>query len=241
MKLSLVSEHASPLALLGSVDAGGQNVHVDQPARALGRLGDRVVVHTRRDDPGLPARVELGHGVVVEHVDAGPAHGRPGDVLLVLSTSGASRNPHRGGGRGARGAAARPRAYRPGAEPPRGALRRDPHRRRGGDRQRPGGPPRRTAGLLLALRAVDAVVVFEEATPAAVLERLRPDVWVKGGDYAGGHLPESEALARWGGRTVLVPYLSGRSTSTLLTHARTTHAHTARDRTAPDRGAPRAR
>lgn len=97
------------------------------------------------------------------------------------------------------------------------------------------------AGLLLALRAVDAVVVFEEATPAAVLERLRPDVWVKGGDYAGGHLPESEALARWGGRTVLVPYLSGRSTSTLLTHARTTHAHTARDRTAPDRGAPRAR
>lgn len=82
MKVSLVSEHASPLALLGSVDAGGQNVHVDQLARALGRLGDRVVVHTRRDDPGLAPRVELGHGVTVEHVDAGPPEPIAKDDLL---------------------------------------------------------------------------------------------------------------------------------------------------------------
>jgi D-inositol-3-phosphate glycosyltransferase len=72
VRVALVSEHASPLATLGGVDAGGQNVHVAALALALGRLGASVVVHTRRDDPGLPARVELAPGVVVEHVDAGP-------------------------------------------------------------------------------------------------------------------------------------------------------------------------
>jgi glycosyltransferase involved in cell wall biosynthesis len=72
VRVALVSEHASPLATLGGVDAGGQNVHVAALAIALGRLGASVVVHTRRDDPGLPARVELAPGVVVEHVDAGP-------------------------------------------------------------------------------------------------------------------------------------------------------------------------
>jgi hypothetical protein len=49
MKIALVSEHASPLAALGGVDAGGQNVHVRSLALALGRLGAHVVVHTRRD------------------------------------------------------------------------------------------------------------------------------------------------------------------------------------------------
>jgi glycosyltransferase involved in cell wall biosynthesis len=72
VRVALVSEHASPLATLGGVDAGGQNVHVAALALALGRLGASVVVHTRRDDPGLPARVELAPGVLVEHVDAGP-------------------------------------------------------------------------------------------------------------------------------------------------------------------------
>ena len=82
MRLALVSEHASPLATLGGEDAGGQNVHVAALASELGRLGHDVVVHTRRDDPRLPARVELGPGVVVHHVDAGPARPVPKDELL---------------------------------------------------------------------------------------------------------------------------------------------------------------
>ncbi|HWC09928.1 MAG TPA: glycosyltransferase, partial [Acidimicrobiales bacterium] len=77
MRVALVSEHASPLATLGGEDAGGQNVHVAALASELGRLGHDVVVHTRRDDPRLPARVELGPGVVVHHVDAGPARPVP--------------------------------------------------------------------------------------------------------------------------------------------------------------------
>src|SRR4051794_19810603 len=78
----MVSEHASPLAVLGGVDAGGQNVHVAALATALGRRGDTVVVHTRRDDPQLPRRVALAPRVAVDHVDAGPAAELPKDELL---------------------------------------------------------------------------------------------------------------------------------------------------------------
>src|SRR4051794_24306562 len=82
MRIAMVSEHASPLAVLGGVDAGGQNVHVASLAAALGRLGDEVVVHTRRDDPAPARRVRLSPGVWVDHVDAGPPTDVPKDELL---------------------------------------------------------------------------------------------------------------------------------------------------------------
>ena len=82
MRIAMVSEHASPLAVLGGVDAGGQNVHVAALATAIARMGAEVVVHTRRDDPALPRRVALAPGVVVEHVDAGPPCQLPKDELL---------------------------------------------------------------------------------------------------------------------------------------------------------------
>jgi D-inositol-3-phosphate glycosyltransferase len=82
MRVAMVSEHASPLAMLGGVDAGGQNVHVAALATGLARRGASVVVHTRRDDPALPPRVQLAPGVVVDHVDAGPAGPVPKDDLL---------------------------------------------------------------------------------------------------------------------------------------------------------------
>ena len=62
-------------------------------------------------------------------------------------------------------------------------------------------------------------VVFDEDTPAAALERLRPDVWAKGGDYAGRELPEAAVLARWGGEVVLVPFLHGKSTTRIIQEA----------------------
>jgi D-beta-D-heptose 7-phosphate kinase/D-beta-D-heptose 1-phosphate adenosyltransferase len=76
--------------------------------------------------------------------------------------------------------------------------------------------------LLAALDCVDAVVVFDEPTPEAVLAWLRPDVWVKGGDYADGgpELPEAELVRRWGGQTVIVPYLDGRSTTRTIAAVR---------------------
>lgn len=81
MRVALVSEHASPLAVLGGVDAGGQNVHVAALATELGRLGADVVVHTRRDDPDLPRQVRLAPRVVVDHVPAGPPEQVPKDEL----------------------------------------------------------------------------------------------------------------------------------------------------------------
>ncbi|MFC0526949.1 PfkB family carbohydrate kinase [Phytohabitans kaempferiae] len=77
------------------------------------------------------------------------------------------------------------------------------------------------ARLLSALSAVDAVVVFDESTPDAVLSWLRPDVWVKGGDYGsdGGLLPEADIVQRWGGECVIVPYLDGRSTTRMIAAA----------------------
>ncbi|MDR7321034.1 PfkB family carbohydrate kinase [Catenuloplanes sp. NPDC020197] len=77
------------------------------------------------------------------------------------------------------------------------------------------------AALLAALDCVDAVVIFDEPTPEAVLTWLRPDVWVKGGDYSGdAELPESALVRRWGGQTVIVPYLSGHSTTSTIEAAR---------------------
>ncbi|MEU7941505.1 glycosyltransferase [Microbispora bryophytorum] len=82
MRIALVSEHASPLATLGGVDAGGQNVHVAALALALAERGNEVVVHTRRTSPGQPDTVPMAPGVTVEHVPAGPAEPLPKDELL---------------------------------------------------------------------------------------------------------------------------------------------------------------
>jgi rfaE bifunctional protein nucleotidyltransferase chain/domain/rfaE bifunctional protein kinase chain/domain len=72
------------------------------------------------------------------------------------------------------------------------------------------------AAVLAGLACVDAVSVFEEDDPRAILRRLRPHVWAKGGDYAASDLPEAEVLAEWDGRAVIVPYVAGRSTSGLI-------------------------
>ncbi|MBE1876559.1 glycosyltransferase [Myceligenerans pegani] len=82
MQIAMISEHASPLAVLGEADAGGQNVHVAALARSLAADGHRIDVYTRRDDPDLPERVPLAPGVDVVHVDAGPAEPLPKDDLL---------------------------------------------------------------------------------------------------------------------------------------------------------------
>jgi rfaE bifunctional protein nucleotidyltransferase chain/domain/rfaE bifunctional protein kinase chain/domain len=72
------------------------------------------------------------------------------------------------------------------------------------------------ARLLEALEFVDAVAVFDEDTPEAVLDRIRPDVFAKGGDYSGADLPETATLRKWGGEVVVLPYMTGRSTSAII-------------------------
>jgi D-beta-D-heptose 7-phosphate kinase / D-beta-D-heptose 1-phosphate adenosyltransferase len=82
--------------------------------------------------------------------------------------------------------------------------------------ERPLVPEVDRVAVLEALGCVDAVVPFDERTPEAVLRRLRPDVFAKGGDYALADLPEAALLATWGGQAVVLPYLEGRSTTQLM-------------------------
>ena len=78
--------------------------------------------------------------------------------------------------------------------------------------------------MLSALGCVDAVVVFDEATPAELLAELRPDVWVKGSDYAGQDIPEARVVEEAGGRVVLLPVVDGYSTTRLVDRSRATAA-----------------
>lgn len=82
MRIAMVSEHASPLATLGGVDAGGQNVHVAALSTALAERGHEVRVYTRRDDAELPTQVTLAPGVEVVNVTAGPERHISKDDML---------------------------------------------------------------------------------------------------------------------------------------------------------------
>jgi D-inositol-3-phosphate glycosyltransferase len=84
--IALISEHASPLATIGGIDAGGQNIYVAQVARQLARLGYQVDVFTRRDSARLPEIVEYAPGVRVVNVPAGPAqYVRKEEMLPLMS------------------------------------------------------------------------------------------------------------------------------------------------------------
>jgi len=82
--------------------------------------------------------------------------------------------------------------------------------------QRPLLPQAEREELLLALDCVDAVVVFDEPTADAVLEALKPDIYVKGGDYAAGGPPEAPTVERYGGQVRTLQLVEGRSTTDLI-------------------------
>lgn len=84
---------------------------------------------------------------------------------------------------------------------------------------RPLVPVEERRDLLLALDCVDEVIVFDDPTPVALLDRLGVDVFAKGGDYRAVDLPESEVVIRRGGVVVTLPYLDGHSTSRFLVDA----------------------
>jgi D-inositol-3-phosphate glycosyltransferase len=82
MRIAMVSEHADPTAALGGADAGGQNVHVGALAAALADRGHSVTVYTRLTDLTAPRTVELGPGVTVRRLKAGPITPLAKDELL---------------------------------------------------------------------------------------------------------------------------------------------------------------
>jgi len=76
------------------------------------------------------------------------------------------------------------------------------------------------ARLLAALAAVDCVVLFDEDTPLALIRTLRPDVLVKGADYAVEAIVGAKEVEGWGGRVVRVPLVMDQSTTRLLERLR---------------------
>lgn len=84
IRVALLSEHASPLALLGSEDAGGQNVYVDEVSRNLADLGFAVDVFTRCTKADEPAVVDWAPGVRIVNLRAGPPQFLPKDQLWPL-------------------------------------------------------------------------------------------------------------------------------------------------------------
>jgi rfaE bifunctional protein nucleotidyltransferase chain/domain len=78
------------------------------------------------------------------------------------------------------------------------------------------------AYVLAALAAVNAVTIFDEDTPRALISDLLPDVLVKGGDYSPDEVVGAEEVVAAGGRVVIAPFVPGRSTSGMLERARRT-------------------
>jgi len=77
------------------------------------------------------------------------------------------------------------------------------------------------AYVLAALECVDAVVVFDEDTPAELVATLRPDVLVKGGDYRPEEVAGGDTVRARGGRVVIIPLTAGHSTTATIAKLRT--------------------
>lgn len=108
-------------------------------------------------------------------------------------------------------------------------LNSDASARRLKGERRPLIPEGERARVLAALSSVDYVVVFGEDTAERLVEAIKPDVYVKGGDYSAGPnaealaaveqakpLPEGDIVRRYGGQVVLIPFLAGHSTTELI-------------------------
>mgnify|MGYP000850292439 CR=1 FL=1 len=72
------------------------------------------------------------------------------------------------------------------------------------------------AEVLAALAVVDMIVIFDERAPLWLVEAIQPDIYVKGGDYRLEDLPEAKIVEAYGGKTVLVPEVPGRSSTNII-------------------------
>jgi rfaE bifunctional protein nucleotidyltransferase chain/domain len=76
------------------------------------------------------------------------------------------------------------------------------------------------ACVLAALESVSLVTLFDEPTPVALLQLVRPDLYVKGGDYDIESLEETRCVRSWGGQAIALPFVEGFSTTALVRRIR---------------------
>lgn len=93
-------------------------------------------------------------------------------------------------------------------------------RRLGKGPGRPVVPATERARLIAAFACVDCVVLFDEDTPRELIRRLKPDVLVKGADYARDQIVGGDEVEGWGGKVVRVPLVEGKSTTAMLDRLR---------------------
>ena len=74
--------------------------------------------------------------------------------------------------------------------------------------------------VMAALASVSYVVLFDESTPCEMIERVKPDIYVKGGDYDMETLRETQLVRSWGGRSLAIPFVDGYSTTSLVRRIR---------------------
>ena len=70
--------------------------------------------------------------------------------------------------------------------------------------------------MLAALESVSAICLFDEQTPITLIKQVRPEIYVKGGDYRMDELEETSLVRGWGGTSLAIPFLEGYSTTSLL-------------------------
>jgi glycerol-3-phosphate cytidylyltransferase len=81
---------------------------------------------------------------------------------------------------------------------------------------RPINNQRTRSRMVASLEVVDYVAIFEETTPIKIIQKVKPDIWVKGGDYSLESLPEAKVIKEYGGNIVLLPYDERYSVSKLV-------------------------
>lgn len=95
-------------------------------------------------------------------------------------------------------------------------------RRLGKAPDRPVNPLEDRIAVLSALRAVDFAIPFSEDTPETLIAQIKPDIHVKGGDYTIDQLPETPLVQGYGGKVVILPFLTGKSTTSVIEKIRGT-------------------
>lgn len=76
------------------------------------------------------------------------------------------------------------------------------------------------AAVLAGLASVTLITFFDDETPLELLRRVKPDIYVKGGDYDMDKLPETRLVGSWGGKACAIPFVHGYSTTSLVTRIR---------------------
>lgn len=82
--------------------------------------------------------------------------------------------------------------------------------------ERPIVPQEERATVMAGLGCVDYIVIFDDRTPCRLIERVKPDIVIKGGDYEGVHIPEMDSVSKYGGAVKYVSLVDGCSSTNII-------------------------